>query len=109
MPSGPTTPAAKTPSSDPRVAREDPSWGEERIASGLLLKLDLRLSPLTIRNYRPKPQLAPTGHPRTISIGQGFSRITRQPSSLVTAWSRGDLPVALGVSGHGVLLLARAA
>src|SRR5437870_5318277 len=34
-----------------RMARENPSWGEERIANELLLKLGLRVSPRTIRKY----------------------------------------------------------
>ena len=33
-----------------RMARENPSWGEERIANERLLKLGLRVSPRTIRN-----------------------------------------------------------
>ena len=37
-----------------RMARENPSWGEERIANELLLKLSLRVSPRTIRKYLPK-------------------------------------------------------
>jgi putative transposase len=37
-----------------RMARENPSWGEERIANELLLKLGLRVSPRTIRKYLPK-------------------------------------------------------
>ena len=34
-----------------RMARENPSWGEERITNELLLKLGLRLSPRTVRKY----------------------------------------------------------
>ena len=34
-----------------KMARENPSWGEERIANELLLKLGLRVSPRTIRKY----------------------------------------------------------
>ncbi len=34
-----------------RMARENPSWGEERIANELLLKLGLRVSPRTVRKY----------------------------------------------------------
>jgi transposase InsO family protein len=35
------------------MARSNPCWGEERIASELLLKLGLRVSPRTIRRYMP--------------------------------------------------------
>src|SRR4029453_12641062 len=37
-----------------RMARENPSWGEERIANELWLKLGLRMSPRTVRKYLPK-------------------------------------------------------
>jgi putative transposase len=37
-----------------RVACENPTWGEERIANELLLKLGLRVSPRTVRKYLPK-------------------------------------------------------
>jgi putative transposase len=36
-----------------RMARENPTWGEERIANELLLKLGLRVSPRTVRKYIP--------------------------------------------------------
>jgi putative transposase len=36
-----------------RMARDNPSWGEERIANELLLKLGLRVSPRTVRKYLP--------------------------------------------------------
>jgi putative transposase len=44
-----------------RVAHENPSWGEERVANELLLKLGLRVSPHTIRKYLPKPPTASGG------------------------------------------------
>lgn len=44
-----------------RMARENPSWGEERIANELLLKLGLRVSPRTVGKYMPK---RPPGKPR---------------------------------------------
>jgi transposase InsO family protein len=47
-----------------RMARENPTWGEERIANELLLKLGLRASPRTIRKYMPKSPVAPPGRPR---------------------------------------------
>lgn len=37
-----------------RMARENPTWGEERIANDLLPKLGLRVSPRTVRKYMPK-------------------------------------------------------
>jgi putative transposase len=39
-----------------RMARENPSWGQERIANELLLKLGLRVSPRTVRKYLPRPR-----------------------------------------------------
>jgi hypothetical protein len=36
------------------MARENPTWGEERIANELLLKLGLRVSPRAVRKYMPK-------------------------------------------------------
>jgi len=44
-----------------RMAWENPSWGEERIANELLLKLQIRVSPRTVRKYMPK---RPWGQPR---------------------------------------------
>lgn len=37
-----------------RMAIENRSWGEERIASELLVKLGIRVSPRTVRQYLPK-------------------------------------------------------
>jgi len=37
-----------------RMARENPTWGEERIANELWLKLGLRVSPRSVRKYLPK-------------------------------------------------------
>ena len=44
-----------------RLARENPLWGEERIANELLLKLGLRVSPRTVSKYLPA---RPPGRPR---------------------------------------------
>jgi len=44
-----------------RMARENPVWGEERIASELLVKLGIWVSPRTVRKYMPK---RPDGQPR---------------------------------------------
>src|SRR5919109_3472770 len=37
-----------------QMARENPTWGQERIANELLIKLGLRVSPRTVRRYMPK-------------------------------------------------------
>src|SRR5215467_3236675 len=37
-----------------QMARDNPPWGQERIANELLLKLGLRVSPRTVRKYMPK-------------------------------------------------------
>ncbi len=45
-----------------RMANENPSWGEERIANELLLKLGIRVSPRTVRKYMPRrPPSRPLG------------------------------------------------
>ena len=44
-----------------RMARDNPLWGEERIANELLLKLGIRISPRTVSKYLPK---RPRGQPR---------------------------------------------
>jgi putative transposase len=37
-----------------QMARDNPTWGQERIANELLLKLGLQVSPRTVRIYMPK-------------------------------------------------------
>src|ERR1022692_2834078 len=37
-----------------RMANENPSWGEERIANELILKLGIQVSPRTVRKYLPR-------------------------------------------------------
>ena len=44
-----------------RIAIENVSWGEERIADELLVKLGIRVSPRTVGKYMPK---RPPGQPR---------------------------------------------
>jgi transposase InsO family protein len=45
-----------------RMARDNPTWGQERIANELLLKLGLRVSPRTVRKYMPKRLDPGRGH-----------------------------------------------
>src|SRR6202795_4781292 len=56
-----------------RMARENPLWGEERIANELLLKLGVRVSPRTVRKYLPKrPPGRPLGRPRGDQLWSTF-------------------------------------
>jgi hypothetical protein len=71
-----------------KMARENPSWGDERIANGLLLKLGVRVSSRRIRKYLPKLPFAPADSLAAISVGQPFSRITMMPSSPLTSTSQ---------------------
>src|SRR5262249_29174272 len=41
------------------MADDNPTWGEERIAAELLLKVGIRVSPRTVRRYMP-PQRGPS-------------------------------------------------
>jgi hypothetical protein len=49
------------------MAIENPTWGEERVANQLLLKLGIRVSPRTVRAYWPEEMFRPRGcgtHPQ---------------------------------------------
>jgi len=54
-----------------RMARENPLWGQERIANELLLKLGLRVSPRTVRKYLPRRR---PGQPRGDQLWSTFLR-----------------------------------
>jgi hypothetical protein len=49
-----------------RMARENPTWGEERVAAELSVKLRILVSPRTVRSYWPPPS-SPRGTRRTSS------------------------------------------
>jgi putative transposase len=55
-----------------RMANENPSWGEERIANELLLKLGIQVSPRTVSKYLPK---RPTRPPRRDMRWSTFLRL----------------------------------
>ena len=58
-----------------RMANENPSWGEERIANELLLKLGFQVSPRTVSKYLPK---RPTARPRGDMRWSTFLRLHAQ-------------------------------
>src|SRR5919197_5686500 len=57
-----------------QIARDNPTWGQERIANELLLKLGLRVSPRTVRRYMPKPLDRGLGQPPTSQRWRTFVR-----------------------------------
>jgi transposase InsO family protein len=57
-----------------RLAVENPSWGEERIAAELLLKLGLRVSPRTIAKYMPRWIGTPRGDQRWATFVRNHAR-----------------------------------
>jgi len=61
------------------MALSNRSWGEERIANELLLKLGIRVSPRTVRKYMPK---RPRGQPRG---DQRWSTFVRNHASAILA------------------------
>jgi putative transposase len=58
-----------------RIANENPSWGEERIANELLLKLGIKVSPRTVSKYLPK---RPPRRPRRDMRWSTFLRVHAQ-------------------------------
>jgi transposase InsO family protein len=56
------------------IARDNPTWGEERIANELLLKLGLRVSPRTVRKYMPKRLVPRPGQRITAQRWRTFIR-----------------------------------
>ena len=69
-----------------RMSNENPSWGEERIANELLLKLGIQVSPRTVNKYLPP---RPTRRPRGDMRWSTFLRLHAQG---IIACSRQDKP-----------------
>jgi putative transposase len=61
-----------------RMARENPTWGEERIADELSLKLGIRVSPRTVGKYLKR------GNPRG-SSGQRWTTFVRNHAQAIVA------------------------
>ncbi len=62
------------------MAKDNPLWGQERIAAELLLKLGIRVSPRTVRKYMPKPP--PNRNQRQ---GQSWSTFLRNHGKAILA------------------------
>ena len=64
------------------IARENPTWGQERIANELSLKLGLCVSPRTVRKYLPKRVDSGPGKRAT---AQGWSTFVRNHAQAIVA------------------------
>jgi putative transposase len=62
------------------MTRANPTWGEERIAAELRLKLGLCVSPRTVRRYMP-----PGGRPRDRVSSHGWSTFVRNHAGAMLA------------------------
>ena len=65
-----------------QMAQENPSWGQERIANELLLKLGLRVSPRTVRTYMPSHCV---GGPGTRCQSQRWATFLRNQATGIVA------------------------
>jgi hypothetical protein len=68
-----------------RMALENPTWGQERIANELLLKLGLRVSPRTVRQYMPGHSVGGGGPGKRCQAQRGSTFIRNQAKGIV-AW-----------------------
>lgn len=57
-----------------QMALENPTWGQERIANELLLKLGLKVSPRTVRKYMPDHCVSGPGKRRQLQRWSTFVR-----------------------------------
>jgi putative transposase len=81
-----------------RMIRENPTWGEERVADELLLKLGIRISPRTVRAYWPHVPQGPRHLP-----SQSWSTFVRNHARVLLAC---DFMVAVTVRFHILYILA---
>ena len=85
-----------------RMAMDNPSWGEERIANELLLKLGLRVSPRTVGKYMPKRPLGrPRGDQRWATFLRNHARAIIACDFFVTATVTFRLLYVFVVIHHG--------
>jgi transposase InsO family protein len=64
-----------------QMAQDNPTWGQERMANELLLKLGLRVSPRTVRKYMP-PHLV-QGHGKRVQSQRWSTFIRNQAKGIV--------------------------
>jgi hypothetical protein len=86
-----------------RMARDNPSWGEERITNELLLKLGLRVSRQTVRKYPPQGPESRSAETRTVPRLADLCAQSCQGDRRVRPLrgGHGDLSLPLCVCDHG--------
>jgi putative transposase len=65
-----------------QMAHDNPTWGQERIANELLLKLGLRVSPRTVRKYMPT---RPDHSPGTRILSQRWATFVGNHAQVIVA------------------------
>ena len=71
-----------------QMAYDNLTWGQERIANELLLKLGLRVSPRTVRKYMPKHLIGAPVKALRCNAGRRLCAIMPRPSWPATSVSR---------------------
>jgi len=85
-----------------RMGSENPTWGEERIANELLLKLGIQVSPRTVRKYLPRhPPERPRGDMRWSTFLRLHARGIIACDFLVVATATFRLLYVFVVREHG--------
>lgn len=91
-----------------RMAGENPLWGEERIASELLVKLGIRVSPRTVGKYMPKrPEGQPRGDQRWAAFLRNHARAILACDFFVAITATFQLLYVFVVIEHGSRRLVR--
>jgi putative transposase len=88
-----------------RLAWENPTWSQERIANELLLKLGLRISPRTVRKYMPKRLALGPGQHITAQRWRTFVRM-KTSEEIAQALDRNDAFMR-EIIAHGWVLYER--
>jgi len=90
------------------MARKNPVWGEERIASELLAKLGIHVSPRTVRKYMPKrPQGQPRGDQRWSTFLKSHAKSIVACDLFIAVTATFRLLYVFVVIEHGSRRLAR--
>jgi len=70
------------------MARENPTWGQMRVAAELYLKLGILVSPRTVRKYWPREEMTGTEEELLRSTGRHLCANTPMRSWLAISWSQ---------------------